>query len=197
LYYVVVFLAFTGFLTFYTAFPIFLKRELGLSVSDVFVVYLASSVTSALTYSLAGRWISDSGGKKVQLLAFAGRMLLFPLVFLVTALDLSYWSLMAVLCALHAAIGFCWANLSVAGTTIVSRIAHMGFRTESLGMYNAIMGIGTIVGSVVGGLVAQAMGYEVTFVLSSSFVLLAFVFLLALNLDKEPDDSADPGICEV
>lgn len=196
LYYVVTLLAFTGFLTFYTAFPIFLKRELGLSISEVFIVYLASSVTSALTYSLAGRWTSAVGGKKVQILAFLGRILLFPMVFLVTLLDLELWPLMAALCALHALIGFCWASLSVAGSTIVSRISYRDFRTESLGAYNAIMGIGAIIGSLIGGLVAETMGYQITFILASFLVLSALLLLLPLNLDKEPNEEIAPHAIE-
>ncbi|MCU0861477.1 MAG: MFS transporter [Methanomassiliicoccales archaeon] len=196
LYYVVVLLAFTGFLTFYTAFPIFLKREMGLSISEVFIVYLASSITSALTYSMAGRWTSRFGGKRVQMLAFTGRILLFPAVFLVALVPLDLWALIAALCAMHALIGFCWANLSVAGSTIVSRISFKEFKTESLGAYNAIQGIGTIIGSLIGGFVAVSMGYEVTFIVASGFVLAALVMLIALNVDREPEDSASPHAME-
>jgi predicted MFS family arabinose efflux permease len=196
LYYVVTFLAFTGFLTFYTAFPIFLKRELGLTISEVFIVYLASSITSALTYSLAGRWTSLVGGKKIQVMAFVGRIFLFPAVYLVALIDLEFWPMMILLCILHAGIGFCWANLSVAGNTIVSCISFKDFRTESLGAYNAIMGIGTIVGSLIGGFVALSLGYEATFVIASVFVVSALVLLLVLNVEKEPDDATSPRAVE-
>jgi MFS family permease len=196
LYYIVTFLAFTGFLTFYTAFPIFLKRELGLTISEVFIVYLASSITSALTYSLAGRWTSLVGGKRIQTIAFTGRILLFPAVYLVAFMDLKFWPMMALLCILHAGIGFCWANLSVAGNTIVSRISYRDFRTESLGAYNAIMGIGSIAGSLVGGFVAFSLGYEAAFMVASAFVVFALILLLLLNVDKEPDEATSPHASE-
>jgi MFS family permease len=160
------------------------------------VVYLASSITSALTYSLAGRWTSLVGGKKVQTMAFVGRILLFPAVFLVTLMNLDFWPLMAALCALHAGIGFCWANLSVAGNTIVSRISYKDFRTESLGAYNAIMGIGTIVGSLVGGFLASSLGDEVTFLVASAFVVSALLLLLLLKVDDEPDEATSPHAAE-
>ena len=196
LYYLMTFLAFTGFLTFYTAFPIFLKRELGLTISEVFVVFLASSITSALTYSLAGRWTSLVGGKKVQIMAFTGRIFLFPAVYLVTLIDMGFWPMMGALCVLHAGIGFCWANLSVAGNTIVAHISYKDFRTESLGAYNAIMGIGTIVGSLVGGFVASSLGYEVTFLVASMFVVSALLLLLMLKVEKEPDEATSPHAAE-
>jgi hypothetical protein len=56
----------------------------------------------------------------MQAMAFVGQKFLFPAVYLVALIDLEFWPMMILLCILHAGIGFCWANLSVAGNTIVS-----------------------------------------------------------------------------
>jgi len=188
IYYIVVMLAFTGFLTFYVGFPIYLSQKLGLSVSEVFIVYVASSITSAFTYALAGRWISDAGGKKVQMLAFGGRIVLFPFVAVIGMFDLALVPLLIVLCVLHALIGFCWANLSVAGNTLVSNMAFDEHRTESLGAYNSIQGIGAIVGSLIGGFVANSFGYLPTFLVASGFVVAAFLLLVGINVEKAPQE---------
>jgi MFS family permease len=196
-YYAVVLLAFTGFLTFYVGFPIFLTQTVGLSVSEVFVVYVASALVSAMTYSLAGKWTGTFGGKRMQELAFAGRILLFPAVFLLTLLDLPHLALLVLLCALHSLIGFCWANLSVAGNTIVCNLAYCEFRTESLGMYNAIQGIGTIIGSLLGGFVANYYGYLPTFIIASVFVGIALVALIFLDVEKVPCEGEGPKASRV
>lgn len=188
-YYVVTLLAFTGFLTFYVGFPIFLSQQLGLSVSEVFIVYVASSLTSAFTYTLAGRWTSEQGGKRVQMLAFAGRIVLFPFVAVIGMFDLTLVPLLIVLCALHALIGFCWANLSVAGNTLVSNMAFKEHRTESLGAYNSIQGIGAILGSLIGGFVAVSFGYLPTFLVASGFVTAALLLLIAINVEKVPREN--------
>jgi predicted MFS family arabinose efflux permease len=58
------------------------------------------------------------------------------------------------------------------------------------------MGIGTIVGSLIGGFVALSLGYEATFVIASVFVVSALVLLLVLNVEKEPDDATSPRAVE-
>lgn len=183
-YYAVIFLAFTGFLTFYVGLPIFLSSQLGLTVPEVFIVYIASSVTSALVYSKAGRWTTAVGGKRMQVVAFTGRIVLFPTFFLVTLVNLPLAGLLVVMCVLHALIGMCWAMLSVAGNHLVSNMSYCDFRTESLGMYNSIIGIGSIAGSLIGGLIAAVFGFMDTFVVASVFVIAALVLLLSLSVEK-------------
>ena len=183
-YYFVVFLSFTGFLTFYVGLPIFLSSQLGLTVPEVFVVYIASSITSALVYSRAGLWCTSIGGKRIQSLAFVGRIILFPSFFLVTLVSLPLVALIIVMCVLHALVGLCWAMLSVAGNSLVSNMSFCEFRTESLGMYNSIIGIGSIAGSLIGGIAAASFGYLDTFVVASGFVIAAALLLFYLDVQK-------------
>ncbi|HSV42223.1 MAG TPA: MFS transporter [Methanomassiliicoccales archaeon] len=185
-YYIIVFLAFCGFLSFYVALPIFLSEYVGLNNANVFIVYLASSVTSALTYGWMGRLIGAKGGKRIQAMCFVGRIMIFPSFFLVTMIGLPSSSLFIVLLVLHAGAGLCWAGLSVAGHAIVGKMAYKEFRTQSLGMYNAVQGVATITGSLVGGFVATWFGYEVLFVLASGFIILSLAMLLLTDVDKEP-----------
>ncbi len=191
-YYVVMFLAFTGFLTFYVGLPIFLSQQLGLSISEVFVVYVASSTVSAITYSQAGKWSYRIGSKRLQQISFAGRIILFPSMFLVTGLNLDLMSMLLVLCVMHAMIGFCWANLSVAANILVSNMSYCDFRTESLGMYCSIQGIASIIGSLLGGFIANYFGYFDTFLVASTFVIAALVLLTVLNVDRVPCEGEGP-----
>jgi MFS family permease len=186
-YYAVIFLAFSGFLSFYVALPIFLSAYIGLSNPEVFIVYLASSITSALTYGFMGRQIEKKGGKRIQMACFAARIVIFPSFFLVTMLSLGSSELFIVLLVLHAGAGLCWAGLSVAGHAIVGKLAYKNFRTQSLGMYNAVQGTATIIGSLVGGFVASLLGYEELFIMASVFIGAALVLLAMTNVDKEPD----------
>jgi len=118
-------------------------------------------------------------------------------VFLLTLLNLPHLALLVALCALHSLIGFCWANLSVAGNTIVCNLAYCEFRTESLGMYNAIQGIGMIIGSLLGGFVANYYGYLPTFIIASAFVGIALVALIFLDVEKVPCEGEGPKASHV
>jgi MFS family permease len=193
-YYVMTFLAFAGFLSFYVVFPIFLSQYVGLKSADIFIIYIASSVASVLTYSLVGRLIERVGGKRIQAISFVARIFIFPAFFLVTMLNLPFPILFALLLILHAMAGLCWAGISVSGNAMVSRMSYHDFRTQSLGMYNSIQGVAAIFGSVLGGFVAEYYGYQVEFLMASGFILAGLILLLSTDLEKEPTDDEGPHI---
>ncbi|MBN1110116.1 MAG: MFS transporter, partial [Methanomassiliicoccales archaeon] len=84
----VVFLAFTGFLSFYVALPIYLSQYVGLSSAEVFAVYLSSSFISFVLYAQTGKLVDRFGGRRVQVSAFAFRTVLFPIFFMITLFPL-------------------------------------------------------------------------------------------------------------
>jgi MFS family permease len=193
-YYVMTFLAFAGFLSFYVAFPIFLSQYIGLKDSDIFIIYIASSVASVLTYSLVGRLIERVGSKRIQTVAFTARIFIFPSFFLVTMLNLPFPIMFAALLVLHAVAGLSWAGISVPGNALVSRMSFHDFRTQSLGMYNSVQGVAAIFGSVLGGFVAQYYGYQTEFLMSSGFILAGLILLLTTNVEQVPGDEDGPHI---
>ncbi|MBI0582904.1 MAG: MFS transporter [Methanomassiliicoccus sp.] len=192
-YYLYTLVTFTGFLTFYVGLPIFLKQYAGMTSAEVFVIYLASSVASALTYSVAGRWATQYGSKKLQVGAVAGRMAVFPSFFLVTLLGLSTTGLLVVFCALHALLGFFWANISVSGNHIVSNICKKECRAESTGMYGAMQGSAAVAGALIGGYVAQSLGYGVVFAIASAFLVVGLIVLSRIKTDQEADGAEAPA----
>lgn len=192
MYYVYVMIVFTGFLSFYVGLPIFLKQYAGMSSTEVFIIYLASSIASALTYSQAGRWATKLGSKRVQIWAVAGRVFLFPGFFLVTMMGLPHGVLLAAFCGLHALLGFCWANISVSGSHIVSNVCMREHRAEATGMYSAVQGAANVVGALFGGFVAQQMGYSVVFVISSVLLVSGLVLLSRINTEKVAEGASAP-----
>jgi MFS family permease len=191
-YYLVIFLIFTGFLTFYVGLPIFLNSYVGLTSSEVFIIYLASSLTSALIYGPAGRWVSRIGGKRIQMISIAIRIVTIPTFFLVTLLPMPVISQMIVFSALHSIMGFCWANIAVSGNALVSNMSYKDFRTQALGMYSAIQGVAAILGCLIGGYVANYFGYLETFLLAIVFIITGLVLLAFNNAEKEPVESESP-----
>jgi MFS family permease len=191
-YYLVIFLIFTGFMTFYVGLPIFLNSYVGLTSSEVFIIYLASSLTSALIYGPAGRWVSRIGGKRIQMISIAIRIVTIPTFFLVTLFPMPVISQMIIFSALHSIMGFCWANIAVAGNALVSNMSYKDFRTQALGMYSAIQGVAAILGCLIGGYVANYFGYLETFLLAIVFIITGLVLLTFNNAEKEPVESESP-----
>ena len=141
----------TGSHTFFVAFPVFLKQYVGLLSWEVFLIYVAASLASAMTYSAAGRWAAAIGSKRIYAASVAVRVLLFPLAFFVTTLSLGRWEIVAVFCLLHGMMGFFWANISVAGNHLVAKISRPEFRAESTGMYSSMQGMAIVTGAIIGG----------------------------------------------
>lgn len=178
------FLLFSGFTAFYGFFPIFLREAYGLSNPEVFAVFIASQVASAASYVRAARWIGNRGGRVMQIRGSIARAALFPAFFVVGLAPLTREGLFLAAVALHAGVGFTWAIVHVAGTTLVSRLAHEDGRAEALGSYNAIQGFGAILGPLLGGVVAGLVGYEAAFAVSAGLV---FAGVIVLAVERVPE----------
>ncbi len=180
LYLVASFLVFAGFLVFYTPFPVMLSEGMGLSDSGIFVVYLASSVMAAALYTWAGREVERIGNQRAQLGAWVLRILIFMAFGLaLLAADVGRDRLAFVLAAcLNGLAGAMYAIIAVAGTTTVTRLAPESIHGEVIGAYNAVVGVGIVVGGAIGGVVAVSYGWWAVLAVTGGFIALA-AFLLA------------------
>jgi MFS family permease len=110
----------------------------------------------------------------------------------VTLFPMPVISQMIVFSALHSIMGFCWANIAVAGNALVSNMSYKDFRTQALGMYSAIQGVAAILGCLIGGYVANYFGYLETFLLAIVFIITGLILLAFNNAEKEPVESESP-----
>lgn len=163
------FLAFAGFAVFFGPLPAFLA-DLGYGTGAIFAVFSVSSAASAAFYVRAGRLATAHGPQRVQLGALSVRGLAFPAVALVALLPVLPG--FAALLALFVVVGATWAVVAVTATSIVTRLAPPTLRGDALGAYGALGGLATAIGSLLGGWLATAASYTVTFVAASGFVLL-------------------------
>ena len=182
-----VFLLFTGFTAFYAFFPIFLKEAYGFGSADIFAVYIASHVASAVAYGSVARWIASRGSRPMQVYASLARGALFPSFLALAILPFPVLVRFPLALVLHAGIGLCWAVLNVAGNTLVSKLAPERGRAEALGAYNATQGVGSIAGPLLGGFAAQSLGYPSAFGLAVAFVVGGAI---VLRLDAQPEGAS-------
>lgn len=184
LYFVTTFFIFSGFITFYAVFPVFLLKEGNMSVIEVFLIYLASSLTSALTYSPAGRWVDRFGNRELQFAAIGARVFLFPAFALIPIVTNSHFFLLLSFLLMHIILGFCWGIISIAGNATVYEFSHAETRGFALGVYSAVIGVGSIIGALFAGLIASYFGFLVTFLFSG---LLISIGLLVFSKTRSSD----------
>lgn len=178
-YLVAAVLFFTGFAAFWAPLPLFFSA-IGFTPGQIFGLYLASSVASAVLYEGAGRFASRHDVRLLQSGALALRGLLFPVAALlagVGALTVGFGVMGAVL----AAIGFTWAVIAVVGTAIVTRLAPASVRGEFLGLHTALTALAGGVGGVLGGWIA-ASGYLVAFAVAGGLVIVGAALVATLTV---------------
>lgn len=163
-----------GFAVFWAPVPAYLT-DVGFVDTTVFVLFLAANAGSAVCYERVGALSARFGSERAQLGALSARVVLFPAVAFVGTAAAGR----GVLAALFLALGVTWAVVSVTSTGLIARLASPDRRGEAFGLYAAVTGIGTAVGSVIGGAVAARTTYLAAFVVAALAVAVGAGLVVA------------------
>ncbi|WP_144901220.1 MFS transporter [Halobellus captivus] len=172
---------FAGFSAFFGPLPAYLV-EAGYATDEVFALFIASSAASAATYAAAGTAATTYDPFRLQAGALLFRAGAFPIVAVAGAAVAPPAGLLVV-GALFLLIGGSWAVIAVTATGLVSRLAPESARAEALGLYTAIGSLGGGIGSVVGGAIADGIGYVPAFGVAGGGVAVGL--LLAVGTARE------------
>lgn len=180
LYFYGALLAATGFSVFFVPLPLYLRAVLGVPNGLVFALYILHNGMNAFSYGWAQRLIPRIGHRPVLGLALFVRSVVFPL-----------FGVLAVLPGLHLVLvpvfflitGVTWAFFQLAGTAIVTRLAPAGSKGEAMGIYNALLGLSTVLGALIGGYLSDTLGYNAAFIAAGALILIALPIVL---LESKP-----------
>ncbi len=175
LYFYGALLAATGFSVFFVPLPLYLRAVLGIPNGLVFALYILHNGMNAFSYNWARRLILRIGHRPVLGLALFVRTLVFPLFGLLSVLP----GLHLVLVPLFFLItGVTWAFFQLTGMAIVSRLAPAGSKGEAMGIYNALMGLSTVLGAIIGGFLSDTLGYAAAFIAAGALIFIALPIVL-------------------
>jgi MFS family permease len=177
-YFVAATLFFVGFAAFWAPLPLFLT-DANFESGQVFALYLASSLASAVLYESAGQFATRYDVRLLQSGALALRGALFPAVAVVAAVGAASVGFVTAGVML-AGIGVTWAFIAVVGTAIVTRLAPPSIRGEVLGVYTALGAVAGGIGGVLGGWTAS-FGYLTAFGVAGGLVFVGAVVVLSLH----------------
>ena len=167
LFYYGAFLIMAAFSLFFVPLPVFLRQELDWPSSLVYAAYTVHTLTSVIAYRWARVAIARWGHRPVLGIGLFGRAAAFAL-FALTGRLLPGWSAVP----LFLLTGVTWAAFQLSATSIVSRLAPAGLKGQALGAYNALTGLGGVVGALVGGFLADSLGFPTAFLVAAAVVLL-------------------------
>ena len=172
-------LVFIGFSAFFVPLPIFFHQALGMDSSLIYAVWIVHPLVSTLFHGRAGGLAERWGNRRLQRLALSIRIVLFPLAGFLPLVGPG--GRIPLILVLFLFTGATWAMTNVTAQGIVIKLAPEEARGQALGVYNALIGVGWILGSLLGGYVAGGLGYLAAFSLAAAFLFGALLNLYRLH----------------
>jgi len=190
-------LAFIAVGFFAVPIPLLLSQRFGLPSSTVFLYFVVLNSGVVLAYPLAARRIKRAGNKTVQQGALAVRLLIFIAAALYLTISAAVPSVL-VLILFFLAIGGTWSFFQLSGVALASRLAKPKYRGQTLGLYNAIAGVGMIIAGVTSGFLSEYIGYQATLAAAAIFLAASLLVLHRLpiptrTVEEEPYHHPDKG----
>ena len=87
--------------------------------------------------------------------------------------------------------GASWVAMGAAASAYIADIMPSDSRGWGMGIYQQTWSVGWIVGPVMGGALADAVGFRVTFLIGAAIICPGFISMALLL--KEPRRSGDPS----
>ena len=162
----------------YSIFSLYL-RELGMSLTQIGIVYTASSISGIIFAPVFGRLSDKIGRKPIIILSMAS----FSLVFLLYSLSRSFLHILPVLIL----EGGMWAAFGAVTPAFVADIAKERERGEYMGIYNQAWYTGWAIGPFLGGFLADSIGFRLSYIICS-IVLLVGLFLVMTFVREEGEE---------
>jgi MFS family permease len=181
LFYLSSFIFLTAFGLFFIPLPIYLKL-LNLSNSQVLILYLINSIASTLCYLKSSRLILKFKGKKLISIAVFSRIIVFILIPILSVSQMisSYFSIL-MFATFMAILGLTWSLFWVPTSTMLVNLADKNKLGVAQGGLNSIVGVSSILASILSGYLTQYLGFQFNFLLSAFLTILGLSILLLLE----------------
>lgn len=174
-YFLAIVIFFAGFGIFFAPLPVFLAAA-GYSSEHIFLLYVVSGLGSAVSFAGAGELSRRYDVHTLQAGALGVRGLALPVVIVFGAGDAA--AVDVLMAGLFAVLGVAWAVIAVTATEVISDRAPDAIRGEALGVYTAISSLAGGLGSLVGGVLADAAGFPVAFGVAGIVVVASALLVL-------------------
>ena len=169
LFYVTVFLVMIASGQFYSVSSVYFKETFG--EWSVGVIFGIESLAAALTGYFLGKLIDRHGAKRFYLIAIAG----YGLAFLLYAVVRNVWLVFGIAFL----SGVKWVLTINSTSAYVAQNVSVRERAQGMGLLNAMMSLGWVVGPLIGGYLS-GISFQLNFM--STLIPLGLAFLLALRL---------------
>jgi MFS family permease len=152
----------------------------GLSQSEIYAVYLVAMVIQVIAFRFAAPYIAKRTLVKTSTGGLVLRSVCYAFMGVSAYLVTGIWYLVPAMIFYPIAAGIAYAIYYTASSTMVFNSLGSKGHGSSLGVYSALVGIATMLGSLISGFTSVYLGYYVTFMMAASFLVLAAVLSASL-----------------
>ncbi len=179
-----------GSQTFYGTFIFFLTAGSGANLGQdmVFFVFFASAAASTALFYHSGIAAERYSPKRLFIGTTWIRAALIPLFLLSGYYLVGRPGLMAaMMMALNAGMGVVWAFTSTASTLFLLRLLKgAGNKGKALGIYNAVVGFGGLIGTIFGGWLYNVTDSATAYLVAMAIIIVGGLIILPIPLHQVP-----------
>jgi len=155
--------------------------ELGASKTEIGMIYMTGAAVGALVSPMVGRLSDRIGRKPVMAMSMVGFTLAFAAYSLIESALYAF--------PIQALEGATWAAMGTVASAFIADLAPERERGWAMGMYERTWFIGWIVGPMLGGYLADNIGFRATLIIGSALTVAGLiVFILKVKESKVTGD---------
>jgi MFS family permease len=159
-----------------------------LTESQIYAASVTALVIQILTFRYAGGYIAKRSLTSVAARALILRGAAYALLGFAALLLPGFLFIVPSLILYPLSSGVAYGIYYTASNTMVFNSIHGNNHGSSLGVYSAVVGVSTTIGSFASGFTSRYLGFDVTFVLAGSIMLVAAA--VTLRLPRSTSDQA-------
>lgn len=176
-------LTFGGTAVIFSLYPVLMQGLFGVSPDVSSAVFAVAAGIGLFLYSPAGTWSERLGTRRVMLAGFGIRLAAVAAILVLgisRSSGLSWIPLLGFVLVVLA-----WSLLSVSSTALAAALSPSG-EGAGLGLFNAVTALAAVLGSFLGGAIANQSGFPAALGLSLAGILAGLViFIFARNLREK------------
>jgi MFS family permease len=153
----------------------------GLSQSEIYAVYLVAMIVQVISFRYAAPYIARRTLVKTSVGGLVLRSVCYASMGISVYLVSGIWYVVPSIIFYPIAAGIAYAIYYTSSSTMVFHSLGSKGHGSSLGVYSALVGVATMLGSLISGFTSIYLGYYVTFMVAAFFLALAALLTASLS----------------
>ena len=144
--------------------------DLGATKTQIGLIYMTGAIAGAVFAPTMGKLSDRFGRKPILIISMIGFMLAFSLYSLIRNYMQAF--------PIYAVEGATWAAMGPTASAFIADIIPPKERGWALGMYSRTWHVGWIIGPILGGFLADTIGFRSVFLIGSGLIIFGLISVM-------------------